>query len=476
MTEAFRGHVIDINEKGSDLAFTPDNLVIVDDDGMVQHNGPLSDISTGDLPDQMKSLGLQRVQYARGDEPTFVFRGETLEKGSSIIAPRLHNGHIHGLQSPAYGPGEPLIEFGPDGPYGWLVKTLQKGEKRAKMHPHVARKMLRFRLAKLALHGDSQATLYTTSSRQAVETALEIGDQIGMDVQAGYVCMDHGIDVFAEGLEITPEEGVRTTRELLDAHGRDHICVIDRFSIAVWSEFRQQLLRLTSEYGANFETHGAEGKGEGERHLEEYEGVPQITSVIQDIHAAGGTAHVSIAHMMRLTDEQIAAYANLPGRAMAIACPISNKRLRSVRDLDGSTHPFRWDALKEAGINIRIGTDHGAGAGTGVLNEMAAEITRAQVTGYTPPSHVELMRWGTINALHALEVNPATRRITPGNQAHFLVTRAPERGTLFSDTELQDPETLCRLLIEECRDPFMLKRSFVNGIDILPRARKVLAL
>lgn len=471
-------------DENDGIDFTRDGILVVED-GVVRFVGTVREAAT-----RVHGLKLE------GNTGVLSEGGNIIPRTGAIIMPPTISTHSHIFQPPGV-PGRLIEEV--DGKFsGWLPTTLQT-ETKVRNEPERARGMARRKFESYIAHGITGAIEYTTSSEQAVRNVLEVAEQMGLKdrVKVGYVCMDQNVD-FIDGvkLETTVEEALEATERLLkDYPGQ--IVVIDRFPIACSSELRRKLVELAGKYGARYETHVDESEGEAGIHQGIYNQRIMSTLFADGVFESG--MNVGLAHGIHTSPREMDMIAEAIQNGCKVnlhACPNSNAQLGShvtTRDLHT---PFPLRQWEQAGANVSLGLDNGAGRGRSIAAEALWERGRPHVdsmrqasvgeawaelrrilkeTGnvrealraaakrwgtdvfetYTPP-YVELLRMMTINGAKALGVNDG---LQVGRKANYIVVDSQQ-------TVPPNVEKASGVAIENAQDPNRITRVVVDGLTV----------
>jgi len=454
--DVYRGLIIRF--AGKDLELVHDGMVIVEDGKIAVADSIPNLIST--------KKDLLEKQGFRIEGDSIFLHDKEVSPTQQVIMPPTTNLHDHSFQPPGI-PGE-LIVFDERVKQlvGWLPTTLKEGEYAAKQDKEVARRMIKAKLEKFASNGVGSFLEYTTSSVEATEVVLEEAKNIGLRVVAGYVCMDQGMDDIQVGLQTSAEEAIKSTEYLLKTYGSERIAVIDRFPIAVSSPTRKRLAEMAREHGALFDTHMDESVNEKNIHEEIY-GTQSIATTLLDDGVFEPGSRVGLAHAIHTKPEEMERLKKKMQEGCVVsirACPNSNAHLGS--HWDGDTYvEFPLDEWEATGALITLGTDQGAGRGWNIFDEMLDEKRRHPIS--RKPSHVNLLRYGTLNGLLSLGVDPNSTNIIEGNHAEFVVVRmAGAKGFYEPGSHDEDLETVAARVIEGGERSTSVLALYVNGRKI----------
>lgn len=388
-----------------------------------------------------------------------------------VIIPGFSDTHTHAFQ-PEGIPGV-LIEnkaaegLKPDF-QGWLPETL-KFETAVRKDPELAGKIAAYRFEEYKRHGITSSLEYTTSSIEALRIVLEEAKKAGLEgrVKAGYVAMDQGVN-FIEGvdLEVTGEEAqdavIQQVRELMEEFP-GQIVVIDRFTLAVSSSYRRKWAALAKEKGVLFETHAGESQGEFDIHsgMEDYKGRGMIEVLFEDGVFDPGMK-VGLAHAIHFSPYELgimkSAIHQDGVQVFARLCPDSNGNLGSHL-WDGEYVPLNRAGLLDAGIQLTLGTDKGAGTGWSMAAEALKE--RARPHKGPAPTELELLQMATTNGSRSLGLSEGW---VVGQRPNFIGvnTWSPHWSAVGQDRTSNRGELAARVL-RWAQDPDRIREVVVNG-------------
>jgi guanine deaminase len=280
--------------------------------------------------------------------------------------------------------------------------------------------------------------VFATVHADATQRAFEAAEASGLRVVMGKVLMDREAP---EALLEPAAEGIRATRALADrwegaGGGRLSVAVTPRFAPACSAELLSAAGVLARDAGLRVQTHLAESADEIAAVRREF---PESADYLEIYERAGLTGERSIfahsIHLGRPEFERLAA----AGAAVA-CCPTSNAFLGA-----GS---FPLATAREAGVEIALGSDVGAGPQLSILDvgRHFAYLDR--------PHAEEILYRATLGGARALGLDGTTGRLAPGNAADVLLLAPPADATggpleLFVQCVFRQPETrVVALLID----------------------------
>lgn len=172
------------------------------------------------------------------------------------------------------------------------------------------------------------------------------------------------------------------------------------------------LAEFAKEHGTLFHMHLSETQKEREDCLRQY-GVPPVVYLEQlGVLDLVGSKFVG-AHSLWLDDEEIAILGS--HHATAVHCPFSNLKL-------GSGFQFRYVELRDAGVNVALGTDGCASSDNLDLLEAAKLMSLLQKGTRHDPSVMpswEALQVASVNGCAALGL--PDNRLCAGNVADFIM-------------------------------------------------------
>ncbi|MBU0458547.1 amidohydrolase family protein [Patescibacteria group bacterium] len=453
----YRGTILRPDSTGEYLEMIDDALVIVDDEGEIV----VAD-SVSILCERGREL---REKFGLVFDEQMELDGKPIPQTHNIIMPVTANTHDHSFQPP--GIDGPLITGTPtEGFGGWLPKTLKNGEYIAKQDVGRSRAMLAMKFEECIRHGVGATLQFTTSSYDAARAAINIGNDKGVRVVAGYVAMDQNIDSIQLGLQEESGIALRATEALLDEFGAACVAVIDRFPIAVSSETRRGLAELARHHGALYETHFDEQDGVGREkdiHKSIY-GTASITQTLVDDGVFETGSRVGLAHSIHTTKKEmdlIGSKVDAGCKVFVRACPSSNAQLGS-HFVEGAFVPFPLRQWEARGVDITLGTDRGAGRTSNVFAEMQKEHGRHSIE--TRPSFIDVLRYGTIQGLKSLGVDIGETRVSEGNPAEFTIVELSGAGAYWDiGDHYGNLEFTAARVIDGGQDSSGIKALWVKG-------------
>ncbi len=450
--------------EGSNLKMIDDGIVLVDKEGKIVVADSVDNL-------RKKADGLSD-QFGLHVNEQVDLNGELLPPTHKVMMPVTANTHDHSFQPPGFS-GPLIAGESVDGLEGWLPSTLRRGEHVAKGDIQRARRMLEKKYADCVLHGIGATLQFTTSSYDAARAAIEMGNESGLRVVAGYVAMDQNMDFIQPGLQEDNGAALKATEKLLDEFGSECVAVIDRFPIAVSSETRIALAKLARQHGALYETHFDEQAGRGrEKHVHKsIYGTSSITRTLLEDEVFESGSRVGLAHSIHTTRREMDKIARKIDAGCEVnirACPSSNAQLGS-QFVSGKWSLFRNRHVRfpfrdwaECGANITLGTDRGAGRTSNVFREMIIEHGRHPIEDR--PSYLDVLRYGTVQGLKSLGIDLEEISIREGNPADFVVVELSGSDAYWDHGEhYGDQEFTAALAIDGGQDSSGVESMWVKG-------------
>lgn len=354
--------------------------------------------------------------------------GAAIGTGRALILPAFVDAHVHLPQLPVRARyGDPLL--------AWLARHVYPAEAAFADPEHASREAARF-FGALAAAGTGTAAVFATVHAEATDRAFEAAATSGLRIVMGNVLMDR--EAPAELLE-AGTGGVGATLALAErwegaAGGRLHVAVTPRFAPACSDALLVAAGEAARGAGLRVQTHLAESADEIEavRRL-----FPEASDYLAVYERAGLAGERTIfAHSIHLG---AAEFRRIAGSGAAVACcPSSNAFL--------GTGCFPLAAAREAGVEIGLGSDVGAGPQLSLLD------AARHLSYLDRPAPAEILYRATLGGARALDLAGTTGRLARGMAADVLVLEPPPDATgdpleLFVQCVFRQPETRIRALL-----------------------------
>jgi guanine deaminase len=386
-----RGHIFHVagapGFEGADRALVEieDGALLVGTDGVILALGP---------------FGEARTQGTR-----------VVEHGGRYILPGLIDTHVHYPQLPVVAsPNKRLLE--------WLDKYVFPAEARLRDLAH-ARRLAEVFVDELIRNGTTTAMVFGVSFPEATRALFARFKERGLRGAIGRVSMDEG-PPSAEPLLFNPDECARLDEELIRewhpetpeqlARARLFVALEPRFAPSCSPALLDKLAVLQAKHsrlGVYVTTHWAEDASDD--------------GDVQAARRRHGGSYLSayakllgertvLAHGAWPDDEEIGEVAR--AGASVAHCPGSNLFLGS------GLMPLR--RFTEAGVNVCLGSDLGAGDSLSMLaaTNQAYKVQQLLANGLTP---AKMLHLATLAGARALRLDHRIGNLDPGKEADFIV-------------------------------------------------------
>jgi guanine deaminase len=367
-----------------------------------------------------------------------------------LVVPGLVDTHTHLPQLPVAGVGAgELLE--------WLHRYVFPAEREFRVEQACALAPVFFRL--LAAAGTTSAAVYLALWEDSAHVCFNAAQRSGLRVVMGKMMMDDETYSGAaptRALELSLRESENLCREW---NGRDRnrirYAFSPRFAVACSEPLMVGAAELAQRYNAFIQTHLSESRDELRRVRTRFPAASDYTDVYD---RAGLLGPRTIAgHAIWLNDRE---RARLAATGTSVAhCPTSNLYLASgLMDLG---------ALREAGVNVGLGSDVAGGPDVSMWRVMRAAIevrnTREAVYGYAPPfGAAEAFHLATMGGAAALGIDRDTGTIEAGKEADLLVLDPTTAAPPGAQPELMDAGEVLSLLAWR-GDARTTVRTYVRG-------------
>ena len=274
-----------------------------------------------------------------------------------------------------------------------------------------AREMAEFFLDELLRNGTTTALVFATVHALSVDAFFRCASARNLRMVAGKVLMDRNCP---EPLRDTPEQGYRESAALIEKWlgvGRLGYAITPRFAVTSSDAQLELAGQLAREYPrVHIQSHMAESRAELARVRELFPSCRNYADVYDRFGLLRERA--VYAHCIHLDAHQRARMAEMG--AAAATCPTSNLFLGSGL--------FDFEAAREAGMRVGVGTDVGGGTSFNMLRTLSEAYKVAQLTGQ------RLSPWrafylATLGGAQALGLQDRIGNFEPGKEADFAVMR-----------------------------------------------------
>lgn len=315
--------------------------------------------------------------------------------GKAII-PGLIDTHVH---LPQYG----ILGVGRGELLEWLRDYTYPEEARF-ADPEYAWTISETFFKELVLNGTTAAAIYSSVHEEATDIAFRMAGKARIRAFIGKVMMDHNSP---EELSETTADSLRASNRLFEKWdgadgGRLRYVYTPRFAGSCSMELLRQAGSAARERGAFVQSHLSENQEEVRLIRKLF---PESSSYTDVYHRAGLLHGKSImAHCIHLSPEEVQLMART--RTNVAFCPYSNRTLRS------GTMPYK--VLREAGLNIGLGTDIAGGPSISMLDQIKEASPIA--------SPEEALYLATLGGAKVLGLEDYVGNFKPGKDADFVIT------------------------------------------------------
>ena len=340
----------------------------------------------------------EEIEQLSHDDPRPKYpSAEFVDLGNKTILPGLIDTHVHLAQFAIMGAGAGEL-------LTWLNTTTYPEEARFADAEYAAKISANFFDA-LVANGTTTAVIYSSVHEQATDIAFSAAQSKGIRAFIGKVMMDRNSP---EALLERTEDSIAASIRLFEKWdgvdgGRLRYIFTPRFAAACSMDLMKAAGKIALERGAFVQSHLSENKDEVEWVQKLFPDRPSYTAVYD---FAGMLNERSImAHCIHLSSKEVALLAKR--RTNVAFCPLSNQTLRS------GTMPYQ--ILRDAGLNISLGTDVAGGPSLSMLKQMKCAISDANIKG------PEALYLATLGGARALGLSGRIGNFDPGKEADFIV-------------------------------------------------------
>lgn len=257
----------------------------------------------------------------------------------------------------------------------------------------------------LIAQGTTTAAIYSSVHEQATDIAFSAARTRGLRAFIGKVMMDRNSPpALLEDTEASIDQSIRLFERWDGADdGRLRYVFTPRFAGSCSMELMKRVGEFARKFGAYVQSHLSENADEVEWIGRLFPDRPSYTGVYE---SAGMLSERCImAHCIHLSPEEIALLSRT--RTSVAFCPYSNRTLRS------GTMPYQ--RLRDAGLNISLGTDIAGGPSLSMLEQMKEAMAAAGVTWS------EALYLATLAGAKALGLSDRIGNFESGKDADFVV-------------------------------------------------------
>lgn len=348
-------------------------------------------------PGYLVIAGEKIDRLSNGDPRTEFPSAEFVDLGNKTILPGLIDAHVHLPQFAIMGAGAGEL-------LTWL-NTYTYPEEARFADPTYAAKIAKVFFDALVANGTTTAVIYSSVHEEATDIAFSAAQAKGIRAFIGKVMMDQNSP---EALQERTEDSITASVRLFEKWdgadgGRLRYIFTPRFAAACSMDLMKRVGESARERGAFVQTHLSENKDEVEWVRKLFPNCPSYTAVYD---SAGMLTERSImAHCIHLSSDEIALLARR--RTNVAFCPYSNRTLRS------GTMPYA--KLRNAGLNISLGTDVAGGPSLSMRDQMREAMTAASI------GQPEALYLATLGGARALGLSGGIGNFDSGKDADFVI-------------------------------------------------------
>jgi len=339
-----------------------------------------------------------KIEQLTSDDPRPALRfAEYIDISHKAIMPGFVDTHVHLPQFAIMGIGSGEL-------LSWL-NTYTYPEEARFADPEYAAKISQQFFDALVANGTTTAVVYSSVHEEATDIAFCAARASGIRAFIGKVMMDRNSpDALLEETEQSISRSVRLFNKWDGAkEGRLRYIFTPRFAAACSMQLMKRVGEIALERGAFVQSHLSENRHEVEWVRRLFPSSPSYAAVYD---SAGLLTERSImAHCIHLAPDEIALLSR--ARTNVAFCPYSNRTLRS------GAMPYQ--TLRDAGLNISLGTDVAGGPSLSMLEQMREAMTAVQI----PWS--EALYLATLAGAKALGLADRIGNFEPGKDADFVV-------------------------------------------------------
>ena len=371
---------------------------------------------------------------------------ELVDLREGILIPGLIDTHVHYPQVRAIGHlGKPLLE--------WLEVCALPEEGRL-IEDTYAHNLAEEFLHGLISSGTTSAMVFGSHFASAVDILFAHASQLGIRMTAGLVTSDRNLP---EPLLTTIDKSMVESQQLIDRwHGKGRLryAVTPRFSLSAGEELLAaggQLVRdnpgimVTSHLNENHDEIAA--VAEVHPHARDYLDTYDIAGLLGD--------HTILAHNVHPTDRELARMAETG--AAAAHCPTSNSALASGF--------FPLQRHIDAGVQVALGSDVGAGNGFSMFKEgvQAYFMQQLHPDGGLPMTSAHLLYLATASGAQALDLEDEVGDLSVGKRfdAVYISPTARQPLDVGLNHAADDEDALAKIFA--LGTPSDINRVWIDG-------------
>lgn len=383
MNVIIRGQVFDFIKNPAECERKEDCFRFFEDGGLVIENGLVKDIGEYEI---------FAPKYSNF---------EVIDYSGNLIMPGFIDTHIHYPQTEIIGSyGKQLIN--------WLEEYTFPVEK-GFSQPEYAENIADLFISELLRNGTTSCMTYATSDKVSVDAVFKAASKYNLRFIAGKVLMNRNAPV---ELCDNVESANLDCEYLIDKwhkKGRNHYAITPRFAISSDTDELKLAAQLHLKYPDTYiQTHLAENIKEIELTKKLF---PDCSDYLNVYEKAGlVTSRSFFAHCIHLSESELKRLST--AGSVAVHCPSSNLFLGSGL--------FDLRKTVDAGVEVCIATDVGAGTSFSLLKTLGDAYKVQQLNGYSLDPFESFYRI-TLGAAIALKLDQKIGSFRIGNEADFVV-------------------------------------------------------
>jgi guanine deaminase len=339
-----------------------------------------------------------RIERLSRDDPRPAFPSAGfIDLGHKTIVPGFVDTHIHLPQFRIIGVGSGDL-------LSWLNTYTYPEEARFANPEYAARVAAEFFDA-VAANGTTTAVVYSSIHEEATDLAFSAARTKGIRAFIGKVMMDRNSpEALLEDTEASIARSLRLFEKWDGAEGgRLRYIFTPRFAGSCSMELMKRVGKIARDRNAFVQSHLSENIDEVKwvRRL-----FPECASYTAIYDSAGMlTKRCIMAHCIHLRSDEIATLSR--SEVNVAFCPYSNRTLHSGT--------MRYQKLRDAGLNISLGTDVAGGPSLAMLEQMQEATAAANI------SWSEALYLATLGGAQALGLSDQIGNFESGKDADFVV-------------------------------------------------------
>jgi guanine deaminase len=339
-----------------------------------------------------------RIERLSRDDPRPAFPSAGfIDLGNKTIVPGFVDTHIHLPQFRIMGVGSGDL-------LSWL-NTYTYPEEARFANPEYAAKVAAEFFDAVAANGTTTAVVYSSIHEEATDLAFSAARTKGIRAFIGKVMMDRNSpEALLEDTQASIARSLRLFEKWDGAEGgRLRYIFTPRFAGSCSTELMKRVGKIARDRNAFMQSHLSENIDEVNwvRRL-----FPECASYTAIYDSAGMlTKRCIMAHCIHLSSDEIETLSR--SEVNVAFCPYSNRTLHSGT--------MRYQKLRDAGLNISLGTDVAGGPSLAMLEQMQEATAAANI------SWSEALYLATLGGAQALGLSDQIGNFESGKDADFVV-------------------------------------------------------